>query len=98
MIQATAVPLGHRECNEISTGAILLADILPGLFIKLLSPFLPQSPNVRLVCCVFLSAVGFLLVAFAEVDSVAILGVIFTSLASGLGEATLLAYSSHYNK
>jgi battenin len=30
-----------RECNPTSTGAILLADILPSLAIKLLAPFLP---------------------------------------------------------
>jgi battenin len=30
-----------RECNPTSTGAILLADILPSLAIKSLAPFLP---------------------------------------------------------
>lgn len=28
-----------RECNHISTGVILLADIIPGLLIKTVSPF-----------------------------------------------------------
>lgn len=32
---------GERPCNLLSTGAILLADVIPGLFIKTLSPFLP---------------------------------------------------------
>ena len=27
------------DCNELSTGAILLADILPGIAIKLIAPF-----------------------------------------------------------
>lgn len=28
-----------RECNHLSTGVILLADIIPGLLIKTISPF-----------------------------------------------------------
>lgn len=32
---------GPRQCNYLSTGAILLADILPSLIVKFLSPFLP---------------------------------------------------------
>ncbi|XP_025832347.1 battenin-like [Agrilus planipennis] len=31
----------ERECNYMSTGAILLADILPSLLIKITAPFLP---------------------------------------------------------
>lgn len=30
-----------RPCNKLSTGAILLADILPALSIKLVASFLP---------------------------------------------------------
>ncbi|XP_050497291.1 battenin isoform X3 [Diabrotica virgifera virgifera] len=30
-----------RDCTYLSTGAILLADILPGLIIKVIAPFLP---------------------------------------------------------
>lgn len=32
---------GIRTCNTVSTGVILLADILPALAIKLTAPFLP---------------------------------------------------------
>lgn len=31
----------ERDCNYLSTGAILLADIVPCLFVKLVAPFLP---------------------------------------------------------
>ncbi|KAF7384717.1 hypothetical protein HZH68_014329 [Vespula germanica] len=31
----------ERSCNGMSTGAILLADILPCLVIKIIAPFLP---------------------------------------------------------
>lgn len=32
---------GVRVCNYMSTGAILLADILPALLVKFSGPFLP---------------------------------------------------------
>ena len=32
---------GIRSCNTLSTGAILLADILPSLVVKVITPFLP---------------------------------------------------------
>ena len=38
---AEEVKRGVRVCNALSTGAILLADVVPSLFIKALSPFLP---------------------------------------------------------
>lgn len=34
-----------RDCNSISTGAILLADIIPSLLVKLLAPFM--FPHVQ---------------------------------------------------
>ncbi|XP_069693085.1 battenin isoform X2 [Periplaneta americana] len=87
-----------RECNPTSTGAILLADILPSLTIKILAPFFPFYVHVRMFLVVVLAAVGFLLVALSTVEWMAILGVIFTSLGSGLGEVTLLSYSSVFDK
>lgn len=41
---------------------------------------------------------GFLLVAYADSEWMAILGVVLTSLSSGLGEASFLSYSSQFNK
>jgi len=87
-----------RECNPTSTGAILLADIIPALAIKLLAPFLPFLVHVRMLVVVLLAAVGFLLVAFSTSEWIAILGVACTSLGSGLGEVTLLSYSSVFDK
>jgi len=37
----TNTTAGVRVCNTVSTGAILLADILPSLAIKITAPFLP---------------------------------------------------------
>ncbi|KAF2880872.1 hypothetical protein ILUMI_25299 [Ignelater luminosus] len=87
-----------RQCNYISTGAILLADILPSLIIKMFSPFLPFFIHVRLALCVVLGSSGYLLVAFSTDQWMSILGVVVTSLCSGLGEVSLLQYSSFYDK
>ncbi|ALC43860.1 cln3 [Drosophila busckii] len=87
-----------RECHLVSTGAILLADVLPSLFVKILMPFFPFWVNVRIAIAVACSAAGFLLVGFANAEWMALLGVIITSASSGIGETTFLAYSSRFNK
>ncbi|XP_037957030.1 battenin [Teleopsis dalmanni] len=87
-----------RNCHIVSTGAILLADILPSLFVKIIMPFIPFWVNLRIATAVGLSAAGFLLVGFAEAEWMALLGVIVTSASSGIGETTFLAYSSLFDK
>ncbi|EAT38159.1 AAEL009909-PB [Aedes aegypti] len=87
-----------RPCNKISTGAILLADILPALSVKLIASFFPLWKHVRVATCILLAAAGFILVAFADVEWLLFFGVICTSFGSGLGEATFLAYASYFNK
>ncbi|XP_030372666.1 battenin isoform X2 [Scaptodrosophila lebanonensis] len=87
-----------RQCHLVSTGAILLADVLPSLFVKMLMPFFPFWVNIRIGLAVAFSAAGFLLVGFANAEWMALLGVIITSASSGIGETTFLAYSSHFNK
>lgn len=95
---STIIDPTKRECNELSTGAILLADILPALIIKFTAPFLPFFVHVRILICCLAAAAGFILVAFSQGNWLAILGVIATSFSSGLGEVTFLAHSSRYNK
>jgi len=87
-----------RQCNYISTGAILLADILPSLIIKMFSPFLPFFIHVRVAICILLASGGYLVVAFSSSQWMSIFGVVLTSLCSGLGEVTFLQYSSFYDK
>lgn len=87
-----------RECTPMSTGAILLADIIPSFIIKSLSPFLPYNANYRVFISCMLSILSFLSVAFASSKETVIAGVIFTSFASGLGEPTFLAHTTHFNK
>uniref|UniRef100_A0A1B0AKK2 Battenin n=1 Tax=Glossina palpalis gambiensis TaxID=67801 RepID=A0A1B0AKK2_9MUSC len=92
---ADAVGKG-RHCHIVSTGAILLADILPSLFVKIIMPFFPFWVQIALAVC--FSATGFLLVGFASFKWMALLGVIVTSASSGIGETTFLGYSSNFNK
>uniref|UniRef100_A0A034VKU4 Battenin n=2 Tax=Endopterygota TaxID=33392 RepID=A0A034VKU4_BACDO len=87
-----------RKCHLISTGAILLADIIPSLMVKIIVPFLPLWVNLKILVAVLLSATGFLLVGFANAEWMALLGVVITSASSGIGEPTFLSYSSHFNK
>jgi battenin len=82
----------------MSTGAILLADIIPSFIIKSLSPFLPYNANYRVLVSCLASSLSFLVVAFADAQSTVIFGVVLTSFASGLGEPTFLAHSTHYSK
>nr|CAD7197108.1 unnamed protein product [Timema douglasi] len=54
--------------------------------------------SARILLVVLLEAGGFVLVAFATADWMALLGVVSTSLGSGLGEVTLLSYSTFFDK
>ncbi|XP_063220332.1 battenin isoform X2 [Bacillus rossius redtenbacheri] len=87
-----------RDCNRISTGAILLADVLPSLGVKTIAPFLLFSVHLRVALVVLLATAGFLLVALASVEWMAVLGVLCTSLGSGLGEVTFLSYSTYFDR
>jgi len=82
-----------RDCNPMSTGAILLADIIPAICIKSIAAFLPISVNTKVAVSAALSASSFLLVSFSTNTAMAFTGVIFASLSSGLGEATFLSFS-----
>ncbi|XP_067419928.1 battenin [Emydura macquarii macquarii] len=86
------------DCNAISTGAVLLADILPTLVIKLSAPFyihrLPYGPRVAF--CILCAWGSFLLVAFSTTVGTSIGGVILASVSSGLGEISFLALTAFY--
>uniref|UniRef100_A0A3Q2KRF9 Battenin n=1 Tax=Equus caballus TaxID=9796 RepID=A0A3Q2KRF9_HORSE len=86
------------DCNPVSTAAVLLADILPTLVIKLLAPLglhlLPYSPRVFVsgVC----AAGSFILVAFSHSVGTSLCGVVLASISSGLGEITFLSLTAFY--
>ncbi|XP_048372276.1 battenin isoform X2 [Sphaerodactylus townsendi] len=87
------------DCNMISTGAVLLADILPTLLIKFSAPFyihlLPYG--LRVIICVLTALGSFLLVAFSAGPAQSFAGVVLASVSSGLGEITFLAYTSFFD-
>ncbi|XP_054525080.1 battenin isoform X7 [Pan troglodytes] len=96
-------PMPHNsssrfDCNSVSTAAVLLADILPTLVIKLLAPLglhlLPYSPRVLIsgIC----AAGSFILVAFSHSVGTSLCGVVFASISSGLGEVTFLSLTAFY--
>nr|XP_044602823.1 battenin isoform X2 [Equus asinus] len=96
-------PIPHNsssrfDCNPVSTAAVLLADILPTLAIKLLAPLglhlLPYSPRVFVsgVC----AAGSFILVAFSHSMGTSLCGVVLASISSGLGEITFLSLTAFY--
>lgn len=86
------------DCNSVSTAAVLLADILPTLVIKLLAPLglhlLPYSPRVLVSggC----AAGSFILVAFSHSVVTSLCGVVLASISSGLGEVTFLSLTAFY--
>ncbi|KAF7632702.1 Battenin [Meloidogyne graminicola] len=93
--------LGKPRCEKyMSTGAILLADILPALIIKYTLPFfmnrIPFGFRHLLVC--LLQAFSYLFVAFSPNIYVSLFGVVLAAMGSGLGEICYLALSSHYAK
>ncbi|XP_066924747.1 battenin-like [Clytia hemisphaerica] len=95
-------PSGHEtfHCNPTSTGVVLIADVLPGLLIKLTAPFYMQRINyhVRVGLCVFLFAASLFTVAYSSSVAVSLFGVVLASISSCVGEITFLAFSSYYTK
>lgn len=96
-------PTNHTnkyDCNELSTGTILLADILPGICVKLLAPFFVHHiPYSFRVCIVVLAnSLSFSMVALApgEHPWLIFLGVGMASLGSSFGEITYLSLSTLY--
>ncbi|XP_063327200.1 battenin-like isoform X3 [Pelmatolapia mariae] len=87
------------DCNPVSTAAVLLADILPTLFIKLFAPFvIHKMPyGVRVLFCAIMAATSFLLVSFSSAVWMSILGVIFASISSGLGELSFLSLTVFFS-
>ena len=78
-------------------GLVLIADIIPALFSKSLSPYINLPYDTRFAICVFLSISALLLNTFHNIDA-SLSGVVLASFSSGLGEASFLALSSQYPK
>jgi len=87
-----------RDCNVLSAGAVLLADVVPSLLITMSAPFLLSFIRLRVVITVLVNCCSFLLVSLCDAQWQAILGVVCASVSCGLGEVTLLQYSARYHK
>lgn len=90
----------YLECNPMSTGAVLLADILPTLIVKLTFPFFLQkiSYKVKISVVSVFALSSFLIVAFAHEIWLSILGVVCASFGAGLGEITFLSLTTFYHR
>lgn len=90
------------DCNEVSTGAILLADILPGITIKILAPFFVHrlKYSVKIGLVVIVNLMSYLIVASTPSEYTALIffGVCCASLSSSFGELTFLSMSSLYRR
>ncbi|CEF68195.1 Battenin [Strongyloides ratti] len=89
-----------RECTITSTGAVLLADILPALAVKLIFPFFAEKIpfGIRHFCICLLQVAAYFTVAYSTSVTMSLLGVVFAAIGSGWGEITYLALSSFYPK
>uniref|UniRef100_A0A915B0H1 Battenin n=1 Tax=Parascaris univalens TaxID=6257 RepID=A0A915B0H1_PARUN len=88
----------HRDCPPISTGSVLLADILPALAVKVLTPFfMYRIPfGVRHLIVVLLQCGSFIVVANSTSVTLGLIGVVIASAGSGLGEVTYLSLASYF--
>ncbi|CAL8271525.1 unnamed protein product [Lota lota] len=88
------------DCNPVSTAVVLLADILPSLAIKLSATFyIHHVPyGFRVLFCVGATVASFLLVSFSTTMSMSILGVVFASMGSGLGELSFLSLTAFFSR
>uniref|UniRef100_A0A914E016 Battenin n=1 Tax=Acrobeloides nanus TaxID=290746 RepID=A0A914E016_9BILA len=88
-----------RHCSTMSTGAVLLADILPTLLIKATFPFfLLRVPfGIRHLIVCLLQIASYFVVAFSVNVAMSLSGVILASAGAGLGELSYLALSSHFS-
>lgn len=79
-------------------GAVLMADIVPTLLVKLTAPFWAHKFRfaTRVWICGVLSIASFYVVALSEPLSMRLFGVCIASLASGWGEVTFLSATTFF--
>ncbi|XP_042069354.1 battenin-like [Haplochromis burtoni] len=99
-LQAVSFVSTDVQLLHFSWQAVLLADILPTLFIKLFAPFvIHKMPyGIRVWFCAIMAATSFLLVSFSSAVWMSILGVIFASISSGLGELSFLSLTVYFSR
>lgn len=89
--------------SDVPKGVVLLADVLPSFFTKLVAPyFIHKVPyGVRVIVFAVGSSLGMLLIALTPPDKsveIKMAGVIFASLTSGGGELSFLGLTHYYGQ
>ena len=69
-----------RDCNEMSTGVILLADQIPAIIVKMIVPFLIININIKVGVVSVLSSLSFIIVSVSSSDNITLLGVVCASI------------------
>ncbi|CAF0962848.1 unnamed protein product [Brachionus calyciflorus] len=91
---------GKYDCNEISTGAVLLADVLPGLLMKIIfSAYSDKiSYNKKFYLIIFTSSLSFLVVSQTpnDIKWLIFTGICSASISTSVGELTFLSLSTLY--
>ncbi|KAI8625081.1 protein btn-1 [Xylariaceae sp. FL1651] len=87
--------------SDVPKGVVLLADVLPSFFTKLIAPYFIHrvSYPVRIIFFAVISSVGMLMIALTPPDKsvgVKMAGVILASLTSGGGELSFLGLTHYY--
>ncbi|KAL6862228.1 Batten's disease protein Cln3 [Trichoderma novae-zelandiae] len=87
--------------GSLPKGVVLLADVVPSFFTKLIAPyFIHRIPyRIRVLIFITLSAGGMLMVALTPPSKsvpVKMVGVVLASLSSGGGELSFLGLSHYY--
>ncbi|KAK6107269.1 CLN3 family protein [Brugia pahangi] len=88
----------HRQCQPLSTGSVLLANIIPCLVVKIFYPFvMHRIPfGVRHFFVVLLQISSFLVVAFSRNIVMSLTGVALASIGAGIGEVTFLSLTTYF--
>ncbi|KAK9457883.1 batten's disease protein Cln3 [Dipodascopsis uninucleata] len=84
---------------DIPKATVLLADVMPSFLVKLTAPFYVHliPYKIRIYILVAMSLFGMQCVALASSIPARLIGVVFASLSSGLGELTFLQLTHFYD-
>ena len=98
--EASNLKFNKYDCNQMSTGVVLLADIVPGICIKLIAPFFAHKFKYwqRVSFIIYACSASFLLVSLAPIEAqwLIFIGIVHASLSSSFGEMTFLSLSTLY--
>uniref|UniRef100_A0A915Q206 Battenin n=1 Tax=Setaria digitata TaxID=48799 RepID=A0A915Q206_9BILA len=91
--------VAHRHCQPLSTGSVLLANIIPSLVIKIFYPFVMHRVcfGMRHLFIVLLQISSFLVVAFSKNVTMSLIGVALASIGAGAGEVTFLSLTTYFS-